>query len=84
GYRDPFPFTSPVGSFRPNPLGIYDLAGNVWEWCQEARERNSEERVLRGGSWRDGDETRLSATIRRPEPPAKRRSDIGFRCVLEG
>lgn len=35
GYRDGFPRTSPVGSFPPNPYGIYDLVGNLSEWCED-------------------------------------------------
>jgi formylglycine-generating enzyme required for sulfatase activity len=49
GYKDGFATTSPVMSFEPNALGIYDLTGNVWEWSQSFMGGSKRMRVVRGG-----------------------------------
>ena len=52
-YEDPWIFTSPVGSFDANKYGLYDMGGNVWQWCEDRYNPTKGSRVARGGSWDD-------------------------------
>ena len=74
--------TALVGSFKPNGYGIYDMSGNVWEWCQDWYDEGKEYRVCRGGSWSN---SMLSQRVayRVNDVPTAANYYVGFRCVLE-
>ena len=73
--------THVVGTKKPNSLGLYDMSGNVWEWCQDLYDESRVDRVIRGGSW-DFDELLCRCTYRFLLDPGLRSSDVGFRLVL--
>jgi serine/threonine protein kinase len=79
---DPFPFTSPAGSFAPNAFGLYDMGGNVWQWCEDFYDAKHENRVLRGASWNGSVEMIMASDERIGNPPTSRVGTFGFRCVL--
>jgi hypothetical protein len=82
GYRDGFATTAPVGSFKPNRFGLYDMGGNVWEWCEDKYDSSGSSRVLRGASWLIRDSSGLLSSFRSSGGPAGRGVSVGYRCVL--
>ncbi|CAN5910564.1 hypothetical protein BH11VER1_BH11VER1_13230 [soil metagenome] len=83
GYQDNYSHTSPVESFSPNGLHLFDLSGNVAEWCEDAWAPESKERILRGGSWLTSKQEILLSAYRSRLIESEFRSDIGFRVILE-
>ena len=73
--------TSPVGSLGPNSLGLYDVRGNVMEFC--LGDDSKPYRVLLGGSWEDFIEINLRPEFRFYCQPDERKNTFGFRCVLK-
>lgn len=86
-YNDGFAQTAPAGSFKANGLGIFDLGGNVWEWCAEGYKGDvagagRDWGVLRGGSWATSNRTEMQSSYRNVVDRNERDVIYGFRCVL--
>lgn len=97
-YADQLPRSSPVGTFPANSFGLFDMSGNVWEWCWEWSYRYSSAlqydptgpvdpvagvfRIFRGGSWFTTAERVTCAVRYRSAEPSSSIVDVGFRPVI--
>jgi formylglycine-generating enzyme required for sulfatase activity len=79
---DSFDTTSPAGRFKPTSDGLYDLSGNVLEWCDSECVPGYPQRVLRGGSFAGLAGSGLLSSDRDSDFPASEQDCIGFRVVL--
>lgn len=73
--------THKVADRFPNELDIYDMSGNVWEWCQDLYDSSGSVRVMRGGSW-DCNAVSCRLSHRNWDLPGSRNRDYGFRLSL--
>jgi formylglycine-generating enzyme required for sulfatase activity len=80
-FDDGYPFTAPVAHFKPNPWGLHDMLGNVFQWCADEIPGDSPKRILRGGSYNTNVQT-CRCAARGFGKPWSRYSYTGFRIVV--
>ena len=98
GCENEFKKASPVGTFKANPFGLYDMSGNMWEWCEDSyfaegyskHSKNNPcltadapKKVMRGGNYFLAPKA-LRSALRARKSPDDYDTDIGFRLCLKG
>ncbi|WP_318271539.1 formylglycine-generating enzyme family protein [Sphingobacterium cellulitidis] len=75
--------THHVGKKEPNAWGLFDMLGNVWEWCSDLYDTEvyGSYRIFRGGGWCDEERSVMATTRRRSHPSSFKIDDLGFRIA---
>jgi len=75
--------THNVGQKEPNAWGLYDMLGNVWEWCSDLYDTEvyGSYSIFRGSGWCDEERSVMATTRRRSHPSKFRIDDLGFRVA---
>lgn len=75
--------THEIGLKEPNEWGLFDMLGNVWEWCSDIYDETvyGSYRIIRGGGWNDDERGCLATNRRRSHPTAYKIDDLGFRIA---
>jgi formylglycine-generating enzyme required for sulfatase activity len=97
-YNDGYKYTAPVGSFSPNDIGLYDMTGNVWEWCEDfygetyyaespidnpLGPEDGTGHAIRGGSWSNNSKLTRITNRSMTSSLTVNNYHIGFRVVRE-